>query len=124
MFAPIDISSNMLIYSSRYRQFHMRDDFFGYAAHEAGMDQMFADRSMVYKYLYEGGASPDARQLLSTMLASSGRPHVVVLPDDAASRAEIDSLFTSNNYSAQRLATAPYVLYQRPAREGPGEKIS
>jgi hypothetical protein len=124
MFAPVYISSNMLIYSSRYRQFHMRDDFFGYAAHEAGMDQMFADRSMVYKYLYEGGASPDARQLLSRMLASSERPHVVVLPDSAAARTEIDSLFTSNNYSMQRLATAPYVVYLQPSPEGLGENRS
>jgi hypothetical protein len=124
MFAPVDISSNMLIYSSRYRQFHMRDDFFGYVTHEAGMDQMFVDRSMVYKYLYEGGASPDARQLLSGMLASSGRPHVVVLPDSAASRTEIGSLFTTNNYSMQRLATAPYVVYLQPPREGLGENRS
>jgi hypothetical protein len=46
------------------------------------------------------------------------------LPDSTAARTEIDSLFTSNNYSMQRLATAPYVLYLQPAHEGLGENRS
>lgn len=111
MFAPVEISSNMLIYSSKYLQFYMRDDFLGYAAHESGAYQMFVDRTRVSQYLYEGSTSPDARELLSAMLASPGRPQVVVLPDRAASRAEIKDLLTGNNYALQRLSTAPYVLY-------------
>ena len=54
--------------------------------------------------------APAARQLLSAMPASSGRPHVFVLPDDTAFRSEIDSPFTSNNYYMQRLVTGHCVL--------------
>jgi hypothetical protein len=111
MFAPVDIASNMLIYSSKYPQFYMRDDFFGYAAHESGAYQMFVDRTKVYQYLYQDNTSSDARELLSGMLASPDRPHVVVLPNRSASRADIQDLLTSNHYSMRRLSTAPYVLY-------------
>lgn len=111
MFAPVSISSTLLIYSSQYRQFYMRDDFLGYAAHESGADQMFADRTEVYKYLYGGSTDPQARELLSGMLASPDRPHVVVLPEPAAARADIQDLLASKNYVMQHLSTAPYVLY-------------
>ena len=44
MFAPVDISSNMLIYSSRYRQFHMRDEnalLHGHQSWGDGQDSQF-----------------------------------------------------------------------------------
>jgi hypothetical protein len=117
MFAPVNISSNLLIYSSHYPQFHMRDDFLGYIAHESGVDQMSADRSSIYRYLYEGSKDERSKELLATMLASPGRPNIVVLPDHVASNANIQTLLTSHNYAAQHLSTAPYVLYLQPESE-------
>lgn len=112
--APIPISSNLLIYSSNYRQFHTREDFFVHVARQSGVNQLFLDRSSIYSFIYEDSKNPGAGEVLSRMLSSPGRPQVVVLPDRTASIAEIRGLLERNHYSMRHLASAPYVLFIAP----------
>lgn len=114
MLAPIPISSNLLIYSSNYRQFHTREDFLVHVARQSGVDQLFLDLSSIYSFIYEDSQNPGAGEVLNRMLSSPGRPQVVVLPDRTASIPEIRSLLGRNNYSMRHLSSAPYALFIAP----------
>ncbi|WP_156489527.1 DUF6077 domain-containing protein [Bradyrhizobium sp. DOA1] len=111
MLAPIPISSNLLIYSPNYRQFHTREDFFVHVARQSGVDQLFLDRSSIYSFIYEDSKNPAVKELLNRILASPGRPQVVVLPDRTVAIPEIRGLLERNNYAMRHLASAPYALF-------------
>jgi hypothetical protein len=124
MFAPTAISSNMLVYSSRYPQFYMRDDFLQYVMHNNGMESAFVERSKIYKYLYQTDSTGEGRHAFQKMLSSEVRPHVVVVPENRPIGEEIDHILTASNYRKRPLNAGPYVLFEelrgrQPVRSGP-----
>lgn len=122
MFAPTEISSNMLVYSSKYPQFYMRDDYLQYIMNNNGMDAAFAERSKIYRYLYQD-SSAEGRNALQEMLSSASRPYVIVVPENRAWSEEIDQILTASNYRKRPLDGGRYVLFEevrdrKPARDG------
>jgi hypothetical protein len=111
MFAPIAISSNMLVYSSRYPQFHMREDYLQYVMLNSGMESTFVERSKIYKYLYESDSAGEGKQAFEKMLSSDLRPYVIVVPEDRPTGEEIDRILTASNYRKSSLNAGRYVLF-------------
>jgi hypothetical protein len=111
MFAPLEISSNVLLYSSKYPQFHMRDDFLQFALrNETGCAVVC--RSKIYEYLYQSDITEEGRQLLEKMLSSSERPYVFVVSENSPRKEEINDLLSGHNYRKKLLVVGNYVLYE------------
>jgi hypothetical protein len=112
MFAPLEVSSNLLLYSSKYPQFHMREDFLEYALRNDGAGCVFVCRSKIYEYLYQGDAAEEGRQMLEEMLSSSERPYVFVVPEKSSKKEEINNLLSGHQYRKRLLVAGGYVLYE------------
>ena len=111
MFAPTAISSNMLVYSSRYPQFYMREDYLQYVMSNNGMESTFVERSKIYKYLYGSDSAGEGKQAFQKMLSSDTRPYVIVVPEDRPGGDEIACILTASNYRKSSLNAGPYVLF-------------
>ena len=111
MFAPTAISSNMLVYSSRYPQFYMREDYLRYVMLNNGMEGAFDERSKIYEYLYQNNMTEEGKRAFQKMLSSDLRPNVIVVPENRPGGDEIDRILTASNYRKSSLNAGRYVLF-------------
>src|SRR3546814_14928516 len=54
MLAPIDIASNVLIYTAAHPQYYMRDDYLRFILYSFGLEDEFENRAAAFKFLYDG----------------------------------------------------------------------
>jgi hypothetical protein len=110
MLAPIEISSNVLIYSAAHPQFHMREDYLRFVLVEAGYEAEFTRRVRAFRYLYENRAA--GRAAFEEMLSAKTKPELIVL-DATALRGDVKAILDANEYRVRALDIGNYVLYER-----------
>ncbi|MGB3338470.1 MAG: hypothetical protein WBA73_14955 [Devosia sp.] len=110
MLAPIEISSNLLIYSSHFPQLHMREDYLKFVLADAGLESAFDERSMAYQYIY--GGKIEGEPSFKMLLDSETRPSLVVTKDTATFRVDVDNALVSHGYTSAPLPSG-YTLYGR-----------
>lgn len=107
MFAPQQISSNMLIYSAAHPQVHMREDYLGFVL-VPPYQADFAKRVGAFRFLYQDDAT--AKPALEALLTPANSPQVIVL-DSTAQRDEVRKLLESRGYAFKPGKFGNYMVY-------------
>lgn len=113
MLAPLEISSNILLFSSKYPQFHMREDFLGFVLLKGGRLADFTDRLKLFRYLYQNESSQDGRNILEKLISSIEGPDIIVTYANSSNREEIRNTLFHHGYREASLSHKNYVLFQR-----------
>jgi hypothetical protein len=113
MFAPLEISSNIVLLSARYPQYHLRYDFLQYALQREQADCDLGCRGAIYQYLYGGEIGGEGGRMLETLLSSKTRPDIFVLSENTPEKNnEIDNLFRSHEFRETLRVAGGYRLYE------------
>ena len=110
-------AENIVLFSTKYPQFYLRDDLLQYALRNDQTGCAFVCRSKIYEYLYQSGVAEEGRQMLEKMLSSSEKPDVFVVLEKSPKKEEINNLLSGHHYRKRLLVVGGYVLYE-VARDG------
>jgi hypothetical protein len=123
MFAPVEISGAMLVYSSRYPQYHMREDYLEYVLSSLGMEAAFLQRSKVYQYLYQGDDTGESERAFQEMLASDTRPYLIVVLKNTPRLDQIEQSLTARDYRKSLLNAGGYLLFKEARRNFAADQV-
>jgi hypothetical protein len=112
MFAPLEISSNILMLTAKYPQFHVRDDYLGFVMLDAGQGDELEDRTLAYKYLYLADRDTKAAAAFQRIISSDAAPASVVLYKSSANFEEIAATLRQHGYSEAAVADDRYIVFQ------------
>lgn len=112
MFAPLEISSNLLLMTATVTQYHVRDDWFEFILAKAGASDVFTHRRAVYSYLYAG--NDGAREAAISMLREPTRPATVVIRDEDAER--VSAVLNAHGYQADARQYGGYLAFRDGGR--------
>jgi hypothetical protein len=113
MFAPLEISSNIVLLSPRYPQYHLRYDLLQYALQREQADCDLGCREAIYQYLYGGELGGEGGRMLETLLSSKTRPDIFVLSKNTPEKNnEMDNLFRSHEFRETLGVAGGYRLYE------------
>jgi hypothetical protein len=113
MFAPLEISSNILIYSSKYPQFHIRADSLEFILKREGMDSDLADRSKSFNYLYQNNNDHEDRLAFERIIKSVKSPDYFVAYANSPKINQIRDTLLANNYSEASISNSNYLVFSR-----------
>lgn len=112
MFAPIEISSNLLIWSSAYPQYHMREDYLKFVLFRVGLEKLFEERAQMYQFLY--GGDPRGAPAFQRLLSSSERPRSVVLKQGTSFYGMATEMLIANGYKMRNLRGKKHTVFSSP----------
>jgi hypothetical protein len=116
MLAPLEISSNIVLLSSKYPQFHMREDHLGFFLVSNGQQDDFANRSKLFRYLYQHNPNQDkkeGKEVLVKLISSRESPELVVTYDNFSNKEEIENALLHHGYARAMKTYHNYVVFQR-----------
>jgi hypothetical protein len=111
MFAPLELSGNILLLSSRFPQFHVREDYLGLMLRSVGQTQEFEARIKAYAYLYEQDVSPEAKAAFFHLIEQPGGPRHVVVRTGSVNHAEIVRKLFDCGYQSRLAIDDRYQLF-------------
>lgn len=98
MFAPLEISSTVVLVTSKFPQYSFREDYLGYVLENSHMDGELLNRRKVAHFLNDDPEDTDARAAAEALLASGNGPAHVVLKSATPHIDEAVALLTQLNY--------------------------
>lgn len=116
MLAPLEISSNIVLLSSKYPQFHMREDHLGFFLSSNGRQTDFANRSKIFRYLYQHDPNEDmkgGKEAFVKLISSAESPELVVTYDNFPDKEEIENRLLHHGYTRAMEIDHDYVVFQR-----------
>jgi hypothetical protein len=116
MLAPLEISSNIVLLSSKYPQFHMREDHLGFFLLNNGRQADFDNRSKLFRYLYQHQPNQDekeGKEILIKLVSSAGSPELVVTYGNSSNKEEIENTLLHHGYARAMEMNSNYVVFQR-----------
>lgn len=112
MLAPIEISSAVHLLSSRFPQFHTREDYLQLVMNDIGMHAEFVRRVAMYRFMYEGDGTPAGGQVLDELLSRADRPKFVVVRNYATNKLEIQQALVRHYCKVVLQPNDIYSIYQ------------
>jgi hypothetical protein len=110
-FCPVDVASNLVIYSSKFPQFYLREDYLNLVVERyLSADQAQARRNIA-AYLYSASTSPDTKSSFQMMIRMGG-PDYVVLVNDSLNTLEAANFLSSTGYNKMDLGDSRYQLWK------------
>jgi hypothetical protein len=116
MLAPLEISSNIVLLSSKYPQFHMREDHLGFFLLNNGQHADFANRSKLFRYLYQDDPNQDekeGKEALAKLISSMESPELVVTYDNSSNKKGIENTLLHHGYVRAMKINHNYVVFRR-----------
>jgi len=107
MFAPRDVSENLLLLSSKFPQFHMREDYLGYVLVSVDGEADYRNRIDVYRSLYGG----DWQSLSSGLKKLPTRPDFIVVPAEGPASSEVGRILFESGYQQLLALAQGYLVY-------------
>jgi Family of unknown function (DUF6077) len=111
MFSPLEISSNIMLLSSHYPQFHMREDYLGLMLSSVGHAQEFNDRAKAYAYLYNKQTSESNKLSFIKIVTGKIRPNYVVVRNKSTNHEEIMKILLQEGYELHTNITGGYEVF-------------
>lgn len=112
MMAPREISSQILILSSRYPQIHMRRDFLRLMLGSIGHVDEYNRRAGAYNYLYNESSLVKDKQSFLEITRSRIRPDYVVVRNSSSNLVEVRSTILKEKYKQSFVADKRYTIFQ------------
>jgi hypothetical protein len=112
VFAPVEVSSNLVIYTSKFPQFYLREDYLGLVVGKyLGASNAF-QRNHAARYLYGGSTNLSARDAFRGF-ASQNRPDYVILNPHSINNEEVGGYLASLGYSLGVLDGFDHQVWKR-----------
>jgi hypothetical protein len=114
MFAPLELSTSLLTYSSKFPQMHMREDYLRFVLDETRVESEFGCRSKVYRLLYQGSSGEEADECLHLLLVGMSAPRYVVFRANQDLGVEVAQALANSGYRLSASEYGRYILFERP----------
>ncbi len=121
MLAPLEISSNIVLLSSKYPQFHMREDHLGFFLLISGRQADYANRSKLFRYLYQHDPNHDekeGKEILVKLVSSAESPELVVTYGNSSNKKEIENTLLDHGYVRAMEINSTYIVFHRMNSSG------
>jgi len=119
IFAPLEVSTPMLMLSSKYPQVHTRKDFLRLTFGPLGRGDEAERREASYQCLYGDCADPGERTALAALLNSPDRPHYVVVLSKKDSDRRVIELLGEAGYGNPLIIDQEYEVVSDMGRARP-----
>lgn len=116
VFAPVQLASNILLLSSDFPQYFMREDYLGLMMASVPAHVSFQQRLDAAFYLYSNGATPEAEKAFRAMIAAADGPQHVLVPANADRYAAIASQLAAAGYRRAFAVAGGYAVFSHPPR--------
>jgi hypothetical protein len=111
MFSPIELSSNILLLSSHYPQFHMREDYLGLMLCSIGHSQEFKKRAKTYSYLYNDDISDDGKSSFLNIIEGKNKPNHIVLRTNSVNYKIVIQILRQEGYESPLFIDNKYKIF-------------
>jgi hypothetical protein len=111
MLSPLEISSAVLLLSSKHPQICMRDDYMRLIFESNHLADEYLQRNKVFQYLYSGANQNSDKKQMANLLDSQNRPVSVVLLTKGIQNNEVIEMLISKGYDRRELANKEYQLF-------------
>ena len=111
MFAPLELASNLVIYTSKYKQYYGREDFYDLTLQKYNVEDGLLERKLTAKYLY-GDLESSAYKDIFHKFIKVNRPDYVVLKKGAINTIESTSILIKEKYHDKGLESNVYKLFE------------
>lgn len=111
MFSPIELSNNILLLSSRYPQFYMREDYLGFMLGSVGHSQEFKKRAKTYSYLYNEDISDDGKLSFLNIIKDKNKPNHIVVRSKSINYKVILQMLRQEGYEARFFIDDRYEIF-------------
>ncbi|WLA08201.1 DUF6077 domain-containing protein [Xanthomonas translucens] len=119
MLAPVEIASNVLLLSSRFPQYVVREDYLGLMMSSVPARISFQQRQDTAAYLYRNAATPEAENAFRATIAAANGPAHVLVRTDADRHAVIAAQLGAAGYRRAFAVAGGYELFSRTPRPHP-----
>ncbi|WP_231104144.1 DUF6077 domain-containing protein [Xanthomonas graminis] len=119
MLAPVEIASNVLLLSSRFPQYVVREDYLGLMMSTVPARISFQQRQDAAAYLYRNAATPEAENAFRATIAAANGPAHVLVRADADRHAVIAAQLDAAGYRRAFAVAGGYELFSRIPRPHP-----
>ena len=113
MLAPLEISSAILLLSSKFPQVVMRDDYMRLVIESSGNADEYEMRNSSVSYLYKGSKKDADRFAFERLINSEYRPKSVILLNDSANSSGAAHLLSAAGYLSMGVAKQDYLVFAR-----------
>lgn len=110
VFAPLEIASNIVIYTSRFPEYYLREDYLGLVVGKYVNAANFAERTRVANYLYGPPAGPSD---VVYSFVNQYHPQYVILNRSAANYKEAMRDLDRGGYSPDTLDNPTYQVWKK-----------
>ncbi|WP_369977132.1 DUF6077 domain-containing protein [Xanthomonas bundabergensis] len=114
--APIGIASNVLLLSSHFPQYFMREDYLGLMMASVPAPISFQQRLDAAFYLYRNGKTPEAENAFRAMIAAADGPRHVLVPVNADHHDAIASQLAAAGYRRAFAVAGGYDVFSHTPR--------
>ncbi|MCS3846125.1 hypothetical protein GGR70_001060 [Xanthomonas campestris] len=111
--APTQIASNILLLSSRFPQYEMRDDYLGLMLEKVPSPFSLQQRRAASAYLYNDDISNDAERAFQMLIGSKHRPDYILAREGVVNHRSIAKWLTDAGYAGRCEITGGYRLFGR-----------
>lgn len=111
MFSPLELSSNILLLSSRYPQFHIREDYLGFILNAVGYSQELKKREKTYSYLYNQDISDDGKSSFLNIIEAPNKPNHIVIRTKSINYKGILRMLHNEGYESQLFIDDRYEIF-------------
>lgn len=97
VFAPLEVSSNLVIYTSKFPQYYLREDYLGLVIGKYLDASNALERNLTAGYLYGSSTDPAARDAFHRFI-SQNKPDYLILNSHSLNSAEASSYLAALGY--------------------------
>ncbi|UZE19672.1 DUF6077 domain-containing protein [Pseudomonas sp. B21-054] len=97
VFAPLEISGNLVIYTSKFPQYYLREDYLGLVVGKYLDTDNALERNLTASYLYGSSTNPAARDAFQRFI-SQHKPDYLILNPHSLNSAEAGGYLTALGY--------------------------
>lgn len=112
VFAPLEISGNLVIYTSKFPQYYLREDYLGLVVGKYLDTNNALERNLTANYLYGSSTDPAARDAFHRFI-SQHKPDYLILNSHSLNSAEAGSYLTALGYFSGARDGSNYQTWRR-----------
>ncbi|SFA70446.1 hypothetical protein SAMN03159488_00079 [Pseudomonas sp. NFIX10] len=112
VFAPLEISGNLIIYSSKFPQYYLREDYLGLIVSKYSGESNALERNLTASYLYGSSTDPAARDAFHKFV-DQYKPDYLILNPHASNSAEAGSYLAVRGYSSDAIDGFDYQTWSK-----------
>jgi len=110
--APVEVSSNLVIYTSKFPQYYLREDYLSFIVENYLGKNNAQERVLAANYLYASSAADEAKAAFHRMI-SQDIPDYVVLSPYSSNTTEASGYLSSAGYHSTNFQDSGYQVWRR-----------